>query len=138
MIKSSYLHKALNVKKRSVVIDKIVKKLINENKSYAIACCGMSGMLIGPEVANRLKWPVWIVRKAKEKSHSYLSVEGDISVKDYIIIDDFIDTGETIKYINRKISDCIRGSNINQIILYEHHASIGYWKKEFNCKIIKV
>jgi phosphoribosylpyrophosphate synthetase len=58
----------------------------------------MSGALIAPIVAHELNKPIVLVRKPKEDNHSGYPVEG-VEFKTYIIIDDFIETGATIRSI---------------------------------------
>lgn len=134
MIQSTYLHDVLDIKQRSKIISKVVNNLKRLKSEYAIACCGMSGMLIAPEVAGRLNKPLWIVRK-KENSHAYYKVEGKRLQVNYIIIDDQIASGNTIRYIIKNINHSMKcAKKLKKIILY---ASDGhdYDKKEFNCLI---
>ena len=65
----------------------------------SIVVRGHSGMLIAPIIAHLLNKPIAFVRKKNESTHSSMSIEGIVLDK-YIIIDDFIDTGATIKEID--------------------------------------
>lgn len=107
MLKSMYLDKALDITSRKIAIANMVKKIkknFDLNKIDAIACCGYSGLLIAPSVADILGKSLLIVRRQCTTTHSCYLVEGDIDSKTYIIIDDFINTGETINYIITTIS----------------------------------
>jgi len=46
-----------------------------------------------------------MVRKEREQSHAMRLVEGDIAAKRYLIVDDFLATGETIRAIVRAVHD---------------------------------
>ena len=87
-----------------------VKKvsLILRNYDFdAIAFRGMSGALIAPAVALKLDKTLLMVRKPRagneDDSHSYEHVEGDAAARRYVILDDFIATGRTIKAITEEI-----------------------------------
>lgn len=65
----------------------------------SIAFTGMSGALVAPTVALRLKKNPVIVRKQCDGSHSGRMIEGGTEIGNYIIIDDFQLTGATLKRI---------------------------------------
>jgi adenine/guanine phosphoribosyltransferase-like PRPP-binding protein len=95
------------------------EKLINQMAKMlapiwfdAIAFRGMSGALIAPSVAAILDKPLIMVRKSTNNTHSWRKVEGfmpSIGMHQYVIIDDFIASGNTIKDIIRDI----RNENTN-------------------------
>lgn len=79
-------------------------KLIRESgiKFDAIAVRGNSGLLLGPLVATVLNKGLILVRKDCQ-SHASYTVEGCTEVKRYIIVDDLIESGKTIKEMRDKI-----------------------------------
>ena len=80
-------------------VARICKLVRQRNIEFdAIACRGLSGLLIAPIVAMRLKKTLLCVRKG-EKTHSTYPVEGDTKAKTYVILDGFIDTGSTVSAI---------------------------------------
>jgi len=79
-------------------------KCLKHVKFDTIVFRGFSGAVVGPVVALRLKKPWALVRKAGDNTHSSHHVEGDVS-GDYVIIDDFVATGETVKHIVSKCPD---------------------------------
>lgn len=70
-----------------------------------IAFRGFSGGLVAPTIALALDKHILAIRKPKsdENTHSGCYAEGNIGIERYIIIDDFICTGETIRKIAKEI-----------------------------------
>ncbi|MCP4899873.1 MAG: hypothetical protein GY906_23135 [bacterium] len=80
-------------------------------KNYAIAFQGNSGAALAFPVAAKLQKPLICVRKANDSSHFRHMVEYGHAAslpKNVIIIDDFIDTGDTL----RRIVTAVEGENI--------------------------
>jgi adenine/guanine phosphoribosyltransferase-like PRPP-binding protein len=86
------------------LVERAVKTLQGV-KFDTIVFRGFSGAVVGPVVALQLGKPWALVRKVGDNAHSSRVVEGDVS-GDYVIIDDFIDSGETIRKI---VSECRDG-----------------------------
>lgn len=59
---------------------------------------GVSGCLFGIPLAHKLGKNMIVVRKG-ENNHSGRLCEGHSGVKRYIIVDDLVDTGKTVRYI---------------------------------------
>jgi len=117
---ASWLYPALSDPRG--VVKKVIKGLREVEKTHpfeAIAVQGLSGLLIGPIVAMLLKKPLLAVRKESERCHSDEEVEGDIDVKSYIILDDFIFTGETCRRIQTALWK--EGCKAKCVGAYLHH-----------------
>lgn len=75
----------------------------------AIAFRGMSGALYAAPVAYLLNVPLIMVRKTDANghtgSHSYYKVEGDLNAMTYLVLDDFISSGHTVREIVREIHE---------------------------------
>lgn len=71
-------------------------------KFDAIAFRGMSGALLAAPLALALDKTMILVRKG-EDSHSMYKIEGDIGAQKYLIVDDFIGTGTTVRTIIEEI-----------------------------------
>ena len=97
----------LNHKIRNQIILQCIKDIKNTNIDFdTIACCGTSGLLTVPQISELLNKNILVVRKKKEKRYSPLQYEGPIPNK-YIIIDDLICSGQTVKHIKNTIrEDC--------------------------------
>lgn len=94
----------------------------------AIAFSGMSGALIGPGVALRMNKEMIMVRKptatGARDSHSDHWVEGDTAAGNYIIVDDFIDSGKTRDYIKHKLEEASPGINCLGVLQVNHLDSV--------------
>jgi adenine/guanine phosphoribosyltransferase-like PRPP-binding protein len=100
-------------------VDKIIALIkasrLNPQK---IACRGLSDTIVASIVSSRLGIPLILVRKRRTK-HSVYKVETIYSgSKSYIIIDDFIDTGNTVYSIIRDIKKECRSWKCLGIFLY--------------------
>jgi orotate phosphoribosyltransferase-like protein len=127
MAHTSYLHAAFDKRFRKNTIDYVCKKL-EGIECDSIAFCGMSGALIAPIIAYRTGKNIILVRKAKDDSHSCFSIEASSTrCKKYVIIDDLIATGSTIKHIIRKMSshNTFEKSVCVGVILYNGRGSLG-------------
>ena len=124
-IHSEYLHEPLNTVKRKQIVSKLVKYL--ENKNFdAIAFRGNSGALVAIPVAHMMDKNLLLVRKGG--SHSSSKVEGAFpdGPANYIIIDDHIDTGKTMKTIINKIYQFNPAYKCVGIFLYANDSD-DYW-----------
>lgn len=103
-IQSDYLKKMFD-KQRTKEFLKLAKPLLKKYDFQAIAFCGVSGALVAPLLAYKINKTLIVVRKiARESSHSMFAVEGDLNAKRYLIVDDFISTGYTVRDIVEKVS----------------------------------
>lgn len=75
-----------------------------DEKFNAIAVCGSSGLLLAGHVAVCMRKNIILVRKINEERHSKLEVEGPMD-DTYIILDDLICTGKTVRHIVDSIHD---------------------------------
>ena len=103
----------LNHKIRNKIIFQCIEHLKNTEKDFdSIACCGTSGLLIVPQVCEILKKNIIIIRKKNDKRYSPFQYEGVIPKK-YLIIDDLICSGNTVKHITNVVKeDCPRSQCI--------------------------
>jgi len=95
---AAHTSKVLNHKYRNSVIIKTICSLRNIEKDFdSIACCGVSGLMVVPQIAEILNKNIIIVRK-DERRYSQFYIEG-VSPSRYVIVDDLICSGDTIKHI---------------------------------------
>jgi orotate phosphoribosyltransferase len=122
---ASYLEKVMTFKNRVKTLKsakKVIKKKIGM-KFDTIAVTGVSGLVFGTVLAHELKKNLCVVRK-QDGSHSHLKVEsGQSGQGRYIIVDDLIESGNTIRRINSEIQssdgkDCPNPSVCVGIYLY--------------------
>lgn len=102
---ASHTCQVLNHKARNKVIIKAVcdlRKIANEFDS--IACCGVSGLVVAPQVCELINKHLVIVRKKHEERYSNFTVEG-VNPGRYIILDDLICSNNTVKHIIKVIAE---------------------------------
>ena len=78
------------------------------NEFDGICCCGVSGVSVAPFIASQLGKYCIIIRKSQVKTNSHKPVEG-IRVSRYIILDDFAESFETVKFVlneSKKFNSC--------------------------------
>lgn len=103
-IHSSYLTRAFDPATFSDIIFEAISYLKPKSKEFdAIAFCGCSGSLVAPVLAYELGKAMIVVRKLKDtKSHCHREAEGR-DCERFLIVDDFITSGDTIRFILDKI-----------------------------------
>lgn len=101
---ASHTCHVLNHKERNRIIIKAVcdlRKIADEFDT--IACCGVSGLMVVPQIAELLNKHILIIRK-DEKRYSEFRSEGVAPFK-YVVVDDLICSGATIRHIKNVIHD---------------------------------
>lgn len=94
---TSYLRTVFEPALLNCAVKNIVKILKPLSKSYdAIVFRGMSGSLIAPIIAMRLKKKLIMIRKGNDGNHSCMKSEGWKMVDRVVIIDDLVSSGSTI------------------------------------------
>ena len=107
---ANHTSRILNHKYRNKIIMSSYADLKQLPFEYdSIVCCGASGLMIVPQIAEILNKNIVIVRKQDDNSYSKFMVEG-VASKKYIIVDDLICSGDTIRHIMRSIKEESRNS----------------------------
>jgi|SRR5579864_2987186 len=107
------------------IVADAVEKLRDLNFD-TIAFRGMSGALIAPIIAHQLGKEIAMIRKEGVTTHSVCSYEGYKEVKRYVIVDDFVSTGDTIA----KIMEAMRRHNGSGIKLAAVYTYYGIWSSK--------
>jgi adenine/guanine phosphoribosyltransferase-like PRPP-binding protein len=95
----------LNHKARKKLVIQTVINLRRLNLPFdSIVCSGISGMLVAPQVCELLDKHLVIIRKENESRYSDFIIEG-VSPSRFIILDDLICSGNTIKYITSTLQE---------------------------------
>ena len=138
---SVYLHKIFRPSSFKETIHRAVKILAEFDKVTpfkAIAFRGQSGAALGYTLGYLMNKELICVRKHEDGSHNSRLVEGYIVPCDYIIVDDFIDTGSTISEIYENIKEETPGSKLVGVYLYsDSYISDRVKKKIGDIKLIK-
>lgn len=102
---ASHTCHVLNHKERNKIIIKAVCDLRKISDSFdSIACCGISGLMVVPQVAELLNKHIVIVRKKDDRCYSEFAIEGVAPFR-YIILDDLICSGDTVRHIKWNIGN---------------------------------
>lgn len=138
-IRTDYLHKVYTPKAFNLAVKRtiaLVKSLQKQFKFTAIAFTGSSGAAVAFPVAYATKLNLIHVRKTGDRSHwnreNDSNVEGVLGARNYIIIDDFISSGNTIRRI---ICDVNKSYHQNDYVAPKCVAIVLYSNnllKEFN------
>ena len=100
----SHTSRILSHKYRNKIIMNTYAALKKYNNKYdGIACMGVSGIMVVPQIAELLNKNIIIVRKQID-GYSDFIIEGAYTHK-YIIIDDLICSGDTVKTIIKNIKE---------------------------------
>jgi hypoxanthine phosphoribosyltransferase len=144
---SSYLYEAFADLPN--IVSAVANKIKQSGVKYdAIAFRGVSGLLVGPSVAIALGVPFIVVRKEGENSHASFNIERGLPiglVNDYIIIDDLISSGDTVKEINSQLvalkkssppfQNKVEGMNLSGIFLYARSINTTFKVGENDVKV---
>ena len=101
---ASHTCHVLNHRVRNKIIIKAVCDLRKISDQFdSIACCGVSGLMVVPQIAEILNKNIVVVRKG-ERCYSEFRTEGVAPFR-YIIVDDLICSGGTVKHIKKVLKD---------------------------------
>ena len=103
-IHEDYMKTAVRInllKKRIEMAMQILKK--KKVCFDTIAFRGMSGAILGTSLALLLNKQIIMVRKSKQNTHSDYLVEGFRQSKKFLIVDDFVSSGNTAREIIRRV-----------------------------------
>lgn len=98
----SYL--ALDHTLRELAVDDSVTALRRSGLEFStIVACGLSGALVAPAVAARMKKDLVFVRKGESTHGHQVEIDMTRDIGDYVIIDDLVEFGRTIKRIRQAL-----------------------------------
>lgn len=90
-----------------------------------IVVTGVSGLVFGVPLAQKMKKHIAIVRKDKDGTHSHKSIEATVKRDElgrWLFVDDLIDTGKTEKRVKAKIKEHTDGVAVYiGSYLFENH-----------------
>jgi orotate phosphoribosyltransferase len=99
-----YLGPYFDMAQRKRILRKAVKLVKDLNLDFdTVAVRGVSGLLWGSLVANKLNKHLVVSRKPNDSSHSAFRVEGKLPSNGWIIVDDFICSGATVETIHAEV-----------------------------------
>jgi adenine/guanine phosphoribosyltransferase-like PRPP-binding protein len=124
-IHTNYLETLLDPKKFNKALSIATKvlrtEIANGLKVDCLVFCGMSGAIFAPVLARRLKLPFLLVRKLedREHTHSWHEVEGTDEFVNYVIVDDCVSTGATLKRIIKAVGKFKEYAILSAVVLYD-------------------
>ena len=125
-VSSSYLGIVYRIDEFTKAVDRTVQRAleIREKHPYdAIAFTGNSGAAMAHILSYRMGVPLICVRKENENSHYVKEnrryLEGFLGAKNYLIVDDFISSGDTVARIIKVIAEKMRDAKCAAILLYK-------------------
>lgn len=106
-------------KKARGVMLRAIKKNGFQNITH-VAMRGVSGMVVGGAFCGRYKYNPIVIRKSRKDSHADTLVEGCPKYCDfnYVILDDFVGSGDTLKAIMREIAEQNPTANCLGVVCY--------------------
>lgn len=118
MLLNKAYHKTVRHEDLMLVVDgtaAMIKKWMSETGKTPthIVCMGSSGQAVAWPVSYKLGIPVCVVRKSGEQSHAGM-ITGDGAMGEYIVIDDLICSGDTMRRIFKTIADDVASHNANE------------------------
>jgi adenine/guanine phosphoribosyltransferase-like PRPP-binding protein len=125
------LEKATTVDGLSDIIDRMAERILASGLTFsAIAFSGISGCLIGPTLALRIKKDLLVIRKPDDDdSHSSSRLEGILRSDPYdgkfhyIIVDDLVCSGDTVARIVGEVSKVAPESVCKGVFIWSSYAS---------------
>jgi orotate phosphoribosyltransferase len=125
---ADYLDEIYHQPQFAKLITRMTRKLKKYDADYdAIAFSGQSGSAVAYPLSLTLKKPLICVRKGK--SHSSYRMEGAHDVERYIIVDDLIDSGTTMRRIMRQIKASDKPAKCVRIFLYRACSDVSTWNE---------
>lgn len=136
---TDYLHPVYDPKFFKKVVNRtasIIKKMLIKIGFDTIAFTGSSGAAIAYPVSYKLDIPLTHIRKGRSHHCSY-QVEGRYDIEKYIILDDRVDSGDTLLRIIKSINKAIHEPELVGIVLYNEPRSLGTGDRVYHKKYIE-
>jgi hypoxanthine phosphoribosyltransferase len=91
------------------LVDETIVKVRELKEKYpeieALAACGHSGLMLVGAVSYALNMPQIAVRKSADTEHDCYLADGWMGCRGYLVVDDLINSGDTIRRIRNHIRD---------------------------------
>lgn len=112
-----YLNTCFNIPTRNKTTEELVEYIQSSNLKFdSLVVTGISGLVIGSILSYKINKNLCVVRKSR-KTHSLLKVEsGKDTIDSYLIIDDIMDSGKTVRSIIKELRKAERISGLKRCI----------------------
>jgi adenine/guanine phosphoribosyltransferase-like PRPP-binding protein len=121
VIRTDYLNKVYRVSQFTKTVERAVKVLRKFRRKHpfeAIAFTGTSGAALAYPLSYLLGVPLICVRKSTRDNHFGYKLEGCMTADNYIIVDDFIESGKTIERVKKSVEKEVIDTKCVGIYLY--------------------
>lgn len=98
---------------------------------------GMSGALIAPIVAHKMGKEIVMLRKPDAATHSDFKYEGYTDVKRYVIIDDFVSSGETVAAIINRMRSIEDVKFVGLYLYYSNVERAGFYSPNVSSDVFR-
>lgn len=121
---ADYLVGLTSAEKRAEIVNDAVRKLSGAEFD-SIAFIGLSGALLAPTLAYVMKKELIALRKSDENSHSFHTIEGFAKSQRYIVVDDFMCSGATVRGVIQRMEKFAPQAKLVGLYMYsdEHFYS---------------
>ena len=119
-----YLRNTFNPKLLRATVHAVNRKLKNMAKDLTwdvLAFRGNSGAGVCYALAYKYGWNICCMRKPAEKSHGQM-VEASIHFDSYLIVDDFMSSGSTVRGMIEDMHDEVKRARCVGVLLYSQAA----------------
>ena len=128
---SHYLHPVFIKEEFSEMMRRTVRLARMMKRAYkydTIVFTGMSGALVSSAISLAIDSSLVCIRKNEDSSHYPFNFEGNPNVKNYIIVDDFISGGATVRNLLSKMKKAKPDAVCKAILLYKsrQHKQFAY------------
>ncbi len=122
---SGYLSNVIRPSRRRGVVASSLD-ILRKHEFDTIAVRGISGISVGSILAHALDKSIAIVRKeGTENTHSENQMESSFEVEKYVIVDDFVSSGETLYHIERRMKQAHPNALCIGMLRYNREDFIG-------------
>lgn len=99
-----YIKRAIESVERDAAVRIACADMLDKRRFDTIAVSGVSGLIFGPILAYRMHKELLVVRKSDDiHNHSRQIVEGFVASRQYIIVDDQVALGSTVRRMQDEI-----------------------------------
>jgi len=113
---------------QNLILDAVVH--LRDVEFDTVAFTGVSGAALGFPLGAYLGCKLLCIRKPSASAHCRFRVEGDLSGERIVLVDDFVSSGDTIRFMLTHLKMQTTAKVVG-LYTYRPRAASGQWMKEF-------